>query len=73
MSDRPKPLDGGPDSANTVISDIEGTPLPDEPTGRASKTNEDLATLFDNESEEHIKDGFRGGSGEGEEAEDDAS
>lgn len=48
------------------IPDIEGTPLPDELTGRASKTNDDLASLFDNETEEHIKDGFRGGSGEDE-------
>lgn len=66
MTDRKKPLDGSSDSAITQIPDIEGTPLPDELTGRASKTNEDLATLFDNETEEHLTDGFRGGSGEDE-------
>ncbi len=68
MTDRNKPLDGSPDSAEVQIPDIEGTPLPDELTGRASKTNDDLTTLFDNESEEHIKDGFRGGSDEDEPA-----
>ena len=50
----------------TVLPDIEGTPLPDELTGRASKTNDDLADLFDNATEEHLADGFRGGSGEDE-------
>ena len=70
MTDRKTPLDGSADSANNLIPDIEGTPLPDELTGRASKTNDDLASLFESESAEHIKDGFRGGSGEGEEGED---
>jgi hypothetical protein len=41
-----------------------GVPLPDELTGRASKTSDDLGSLFDNESSEHIQDGFRGGSGD---------
>jgi hypothetical protein len=50
------------------LPEIEGTPLPDELTGRASKTNDDLTTLFDNGTEEHIADGFRGGSGEEEPA-----
>ncbi len=29
---------------------------------RASGTDEDLATLFENESANHLRDGFRGGS-----------
>jgi hypothetical protein len=41
-----------------------GTPLPEEVTGRASKTRENLMTLFDNDSPEHLADGFRGGSEE---------
>ncbi len=42
---------------------LEGRePLPEELTGRASGTTEDLATLFDNESGGHLADGFRGGS-----------
>lgn len=39
-----------------------GTPLPEELTGRASGTDEDLTALFNNESEAHLADGFRGGS-----------
>jgi hypothetical protein len=64
MNARKQPPDVVPDPPDPSIPEIEGTPLPDELTGRASKTDDDLATLFDNESGEHIKDGFRGGSGE---------
>lgn len=39
-----------------------GTPLPEELTGRASGTGEDLTALFNNESPAHLADGFRGGS-----------
>jgi hypothetical protein len=39
-----------------------GIPLPEELTGRASGTSEDLTALFDNESKAHLADGFRGGS-----------
>jgi len=39
-----------------------GTPLPEELTGRASATGEDLTTLFANNSADHFADGFRGGS-----------
>ena len=56
----------GPDGSSVPIAEIEGTPLPDELTGRASKTNDDLTSLFDNDSEEHIADGFKGGSDEDE-------
>ena len=66
MSDRKKPREESREEERTLLPDIGGTPLPDELTGRASKTSDDLATLFDNASEEHIKDGFRGGSGEDE-------
>lgn len=39
-----------------------GTPLPEEVTGRASGTREDLGTLFANDTADHLADGFRGGS-----------
>lgn len=39
-----------------------GTPLPQELTGRASGTEEDLGTLFANDAADHFADGFRGGS-----------
>jgi hypothetical protein len=39
-----------------------GTPLPEELTGRASATGEDLTALFDNDTAGHFADGFRGGS-----------
>jgi ribosome-associated translation inhibitor RaiA len=42
---------------------LEGrVPLPEEITGRASGTDESLVELFDNESDAHLADGFRGGS-----------
>ena len=42
---------------------LEGRdPLPTELTGRASGTDDDLVALFDNQSGEHMADGFRGGS-----------
>jgi hypothetical protein len=68
MTERIPPPDRTQPGELAQVSDIEGTPLPDELTGRASKTDDDLATLFDNDSQEHIKDGFRGGSGEEEPA-----
>ncbi len=68
MTERRPPPEGTQPGELTQVSDIEGTPLPDELTGRASKTDDDLATLFDNDSQEHLKDGFRGGSGEEEPA-----
>ncbi|HEX3928674.1 MAG TPA: hypothetical protein VHW65_11830 [Gemmatimonadales bacterium] len=39
-----------------------GTPLPEELTGRASRTDEGLAALFDDDGADHMADGFRGGS-----------
>ncbi len=39
-----------------------GTPLPEEVTGRASGTREDLGALFANGDAGHLADGFRGGS-----------
>ncbi len=42
---------------------LEGRePLPAEITGRASGTDADLMALFSDRSDEHLKDGFRGGS-----------
>ncbi len=41
-----------------------GKPLPEELTGRASGTSEDVATLFAADTAEHFADGFRGGSDE---------
>jgi len=44
-------------------TELEGrVPLPEELTGRASSTDEDLVALFDNKSDQHMADGFRGGS-----------
>lgn len=43
--------------------ELEGrTPLPEELTGKASGTDEDLVSLFGDQRGEHITDGFRGGS-----------
>lgn len=35
---------------------------PEELTGRATDTSEDLTSLFQSPSSEHVRDGFRGGS-----------
>jgi hypothetical protein len=43
--------------------ELEGrTPLPEELTGKASGTADDLVTLFGDQDGGHITDGFRGGS-----------
>ena len=45
------------------VPDLGGaTPSTEELTGRASKTGDSLAALFENDSAEHFADGFRGGS-----------
>jgi hypothetical protein len=44
--------------------ELEAPSVPDELTGRASKTEDDLEALFENEDQEHIIDGFKGGSGD---------
>ena len=53
--------DGGTNRPETP--GLEGRePLPEEVTGKASGTDEDLASLFDDDKGEHMTDGFRGGS-----------
>ena len=52
------------DTATELPPDLEGAPISEELTGRASKTEDDLGALFGNESEEHLEDGFKGGSGD---------
>ncbi len=52
------------DTATELPPDLDDTPAPEELTGRASKTDEDLNSLFGNESVDHIEDGFKGGSGD---------
>lgn len=43
--------------------ELEGRiPLPEEITGQASGSDEDLVALFGDDDGEHIADGFRGGS-----------
>jgi len=42
--------------------------LPDQLTGRAASTSEDLTTLFRNQADEHLTDGFRGGSDDDDDA-----
>lgn len=43
--------------------ELEGRePLPEEITGRASGTDDDLVALFKNPDSDHLADGFRGGS-----------
>ena len=52
------------DTAVDLPPDLEGAPMSEELTGRAAKTEDDLNALFNNQTEEHIDDGFQGGSGD---------
>ena len=53
--------DGGTNRPETP--DLEGrVPLPEEVTGKASGTDDDLVSLFAEDDREHLADGFRGGS-----------
>ena len=53
--------DGGTERPETPA--LEGrTPLPEEITGLAAGTDDDLVALFGNASAAHLADGFRGGS-----------
>ena len=53
--------DGGTNRPGTPA--LEGrVPLPEELTGKASGTDQDLASLFDDANGEHLADGFRSGS-----------
>ena len=54
------------DTAVELPPDLEGAPMSDELTGRAAKTEDDLNALFSNPTEEHLDDGFQGGSGDDE-------
>jgi hypothetical protein len=55
--------DGVAETSRPATPRLEGgTPLPEELTGRASGTGEDLTALFDNDTAGHFADGFRGGS-----------
>ena len=69
MSKRPKtrnrtrPRTGGAGTSRPDTPELEGgTPLPEELTGRASGSEEDLRALFAGDTAEHFADGFRGGS-----------
>jgi hypothetical protein len=43
--------------------ELEGrVPLPEEITGKASATDEELTSLFGEQGGDHMADGFRGGS-----------
>ena len=56
------------DSAVELPPDLEGEPMSEELTGRAARTEDDLNSLFSNQTEEHLDDGFSGGSGDAEES-----
>ena len=54
---------GGAGITRPDAPELEGvTPLPEELTGRASGTAEELGTLFGSDAADHFADGFRGGS-----------
>jgi len=66
MPDRRVQDIGAPLQAEEALPpELEAPPVPDELTGRASRTEDDLEALFENEDQEHITDGFKGGSGDG--------
>jgi hypothetical protein len=58
------------DTSRPETPELEGRmPLPEELTGKASGTDEDLVELFGDERGEHVADGFRGGSDDEDEPE----
>ncbi|MBC8086152.1 MAG: hypothetical protein H7Z40_02735 [Phycisphaerae bacterium] len=59
MKNHEGPTDGPNDPLNKG-----DRPLPEELTGRATGTGEDLLSLFSNGSDEHLADGFRAGNGD---------
>ncbi len=59
----PKHIDPGAATSRPASPTLQGDdPVPEELTGRASRTDEDLTALFGNSSAQHLADGFRGGS-----------
>lgn len=64
------PRDQAGETSRPDSPELEGgTPLPEELTGRASGTGEDLNALFGSETADHLADGFRGGSDDDRESE----
>ncbi|MDQ6610826.1 MAG: hypothetical protein M3Y64_00215 [Gemmatimonadota bacterium] len=62
-----------PDSINSDVGESGSSgertakgdgPLPEELTGRASSGSEDLVSLFNDKTADHLTDGFRGGQGD---------
>lgn len=76
LNSRTNSLNTNPTLADSTSSDAGGDDVPDEPTakgdgplpeeltGRAASTEEDLVTLMANDSADHLTDGFRTGSGD---------
>jgi hypothetical protein len=62
QKNKPTPHADG-ETARPETPELEGrVPLPEELTGKASGTDDDLVALFDDTRGEHVADGFRGGS-----------
>ena len=76
LDPRDSALNVNPTSPDSMSSDVGSTggptdprakgdrPLPEELTGRAAGTGEDLIALFENGNDEHLTDGFRAGNGD---------
>lgn len=76
LDPRDSALNANPTLPDSINSDVGSTgvsddqlskgdrPLPEEITGRAAGTEEDLTSLFANDSAEHLTDGFRSGNGD---------
>lgn len=61
MTKKRKHADGETTRPETPM--LEGrVPLPEELTGKASSTDDDLVALFEDKEGAHMADGFRGGS-----------
>ena len=52
----------GEETRRPAAPPMDGSLLPEELSGRASATSEDLTELFENDTADHFADGFRGGS-----------
>lgn len=62
MTDKAQPDQPKEETSKVTTSPLREETVPEELTGRATRTGDDLTTLFGNGAADHLADGFSGGS-----------